>query len=897
VWADVENSLRQILQDAVESSNLTEEQTKKYFLSATEAEIEEGIIPYIKPTPFQKKLLSHNEELLHIDPNHLFAFLRDIKQESIIGRRFSDASYEKVQTVKEHIQQIVPKKNILHLKTTQTTKEKLKEEYLEEFATQVTKFIKCQIDLQYKKEQAYKQTLTPLQLECQAQTYFAQTKRKEFIAQTQPLLKIQEYIKSTATPNYPLIIYAKSGMGKSALLAQAIKQSQLQTEKKIIYRFVGATPASNNSQDILESLFEELGFDLRDPKHTKDTSKTHKLVDATKERESFEKFSKRVHATFFKIEESVVIFIDAIDQVTNEESFLWLPQQLPSNVKVIISTLKDSAYEEDSRYFQTLSEKLKKQNLYKLQLFTEPKTLLLNLLAKYNRRVTEEQLHYFLRLYKKVQTPLYVTMAAQKMRHWKSDATQQTLSATQKGIIKEYISNLWELYHHDKSFVKKVLGYIYASQDGLSENEIITLLETDTKFIESIASEKYHKNLTKELPMVHWSRFFTMLSPFLSVKAKDNEELLYFFHREFEDAVAKQAHQKSYHQDIILALQKLIVQDQHKPFEANRWGKLYSDTTTHYLYTFENAQNYKLLTHFLLQVTNKKWIEGYIEYILKNASLYDYAFNKKAYLELLKIKWIIEQTDIIDIKSLDTALFFHKLGGYEYLHLNWAKALKSLKTAVKLLQHYIETNHTVEKKTAQETLSQTYGRIGEMFSRYATQCTRLSYTDKLKKVTRSISYHQKSEAITLALLNEDSLNIELNRKLGVVYERFATAYSVIDDNANIRKYFAKAFFYKNKSYNRTTDFNGFAMRKLSLVITNYYLKHKKVQKAKLYIKVSLKSLTPSAIDDAISQKNQYYLEQYMKLYTLASLHINTDYKKEIQKIELHLKERGIKSEY
>jgi len=59
-WNIVENTLLKILQNNSNKASLTIEQKRKYFTSATEAEIEEGIIPYFKPTAYQNKLLNDN---------------------------------------------------------------------------------------------------------------------------------------------------------------------------------------------------------------------------------------------------------------------------------------------------------------------------------------------------------------------------------------------------------------------------------------------------------------------------------------------------------------------------------------------------------------------------------------------------------------------------------------------------------------------------------------------------------------------------------------------------------------------------------------------------------------------------------------------------------------------
>jgi hypothetical protein len=66
--------------------------------------------------------------------------------------------------------------------------------------------------------------------------------------------------------------------------------------------------------------------------------------------------------------------------------------------------------------------------------------------------------------------------------------------------------------------VQKVFLYITASDDGLSEDEIIDLLSIDIEFVKEMAPETYHKNETGEFPLVVWTRLYTQLKPFLGIK-------------------------------------------------------------------------------------------------------------------------------------------------------------------------------------------------------------------------------------------------------------------------------------------------------------------------------------------------------------------------------------------
>ena len=563
-WLVVETNIRTILQSVVNNSNLNAEQKRKYFLSATEAEVEEGIIPYIKPTKFQtEQLLSKDSTLQTVDTEHIFGFFRDIDKSTQIENKFIMDDYEEAQLFKERVANELMKNNILHVKTTQTDKESLEETYLKEFEARMIKFLESQVDAQKAKEADEK--LTPLQIELQAQSYFAQTKRKDFL-ETEHLKELLESIQRYISDDtqQTLVIYGPSGRGKSSLMSKAIQEAEESLQKKVLYRFVGATPNSSSSQEILISMFDELGIDVR-------MKKEKEKQESDKEDESFEDFSYRINGELINLEEDITIFIDAVDQLQNHDQFLWIPSKLPHTLKIIISALEDEKYKDDSRYFATL--KTKTETIHEIEEFSEPKQLLTALLKKEDRTLQEDQEAYFLKQFQSSPSPLYVSIAVQEIKNWKSydytegstpkeDGVEQNLKQTQQGIIKEFVENLHTVYHHNKEFVNKVLGYLYASRDGLSESELLQLISADESFIQKMAPETWHENPTKELPMVHWSRLHTQLKPFLSSKTVDSEELMYLFHREFEDVIAKLPNQIEEHEAVIKANQGLITNNQ-----------------------------------------------------------------------------------------------------------------------------------------------------------------------------------------------------------------------------------------------------------------------------------------------------------------------------------------------
>jgi len=282
-WIKIEERLRETLQKASQLADISEEKKRKYFLSATEAEVEEGIIPYNEPTPFQKeKLLKTNPDLLKVDPQYIFGFLREIDPQTKQSDIFipDEEEHKKAKAFKERIKANILSENIFEVTTKQRDEQHLETTYLEEFKERIITFLKKQIDTQKAKET--KRSYTPLQIELQAQSFYALNKRKGFL-QTKPLTNllfdIDTYI-NTKEPNEPFILYGASGRGKSALMAKAIEQANERLQEKVVYRFVGATPHSNSSQEILISIFDEIGIDIRNEQQKQE--KEALMLDASK---------------------------------------------------------------------------------------------------------------------------------------------------------------------------------------------------------------------------------------------------------------------------------------------------------------------------------------------------------------------------------------------------------------------------------------------------------------------------------------------------------------------------------------------------------------------------------------------------------------------------------------
>ena len=760
-WRKIENQLKTILQTSVKKSDLNEKQKRKYFTSATEAEVIEGIFKYLDKTEFQNKLLEKDSTLENKDYESVYAYIRNIKSISNLKDKFIDMDLIKVNDFKNEIKKSINSSNILEsdvnlINVFQDEKNgSLNYEYetiLDNenslFVKKMVEYFKSSID----KHIEISKDISIEELEKYEQERFKKSKLKDFLegSRKEVLTAIDNYINNDN--NQALVIYGKSGLGKSSLMAKAIQNAEdkYRISKKLIYRFVGSRANLNSSAEVLISILQELGID-------EEIKKVINPQTQKEENEKIDEFYYRVEKHLFSIEIEIILFIDAIDQINNEDKFLWLPNTLPKELKIIISVLNDSDYEEDSKYFRILETKIKKENLYSLEQFENPKELINSLLSQYDRKITEKQMDYLLSK-EDSNSPLYLSIAAQEIRHWKSYDNSQNLATNQKEIIREFTQNLTKLFHHDEEFVKRIFTYLYISQ-GLSESELLELISSDEEFISKIAPETYNNNDTKELPIVIWARLHTQIKEFLKLENKDGQETMNFFHREFFDSIKKLNNLEIIQEDFISLLHIIITKYKDKSFLSNRWGELFIEVIKSYYLKYEfddsNYQSPKI----------EKWRKIIIEEILhSNRNLYNLNKEKmiETYLESLNylansLSYIGKTYDTIDLvtESLNIIkpLYFKNPNDWQSLYLDKLRRLSNF-------YYHIDKIETVINfyKEIIIIMKSLYNKYPNTWSEtYIKDLENLAYAFELDENKKeSIRYRVKALHIKKDLYNKNS---------------------------------------------------------------------------------------------------------------------------------------------
>ena len=621
-WAKDEEQLREILQTAVELANLDATSKEKYFDSATEQEVLNGIIKYKDKTPFQvDQLINNNEAYESLDESHVYGYIRNIttvegaKPEADTEFFDKENLQPRIDDFKQQLRDSIKGGNTaagnlleVNADLVNFNKDKANKSLIYEYKAIGTKsdkdseegseFVQSMIACLRQSIEKFDKDIKSISLdslqaiEIDSQSAFKDDKAKGFIGREDDLQAIQDYIEDNhqkADNNQALVIYGPSGMGKSALMAKAIEQTEAkhQDKQKILYRFVASTASLSTSVEVITSILKETG--------TIDNELLKIQIIQGEDRqdkpEDLDQFFARLSGYLSNLTEPTTIFIDAVDQFTDKDAlidkheFIWLPSQLPENLKIVISALEDDKYKEDSMYLELLKTRIDNQdNLHKLEPFNDKhaEEMIDGILGLYKRSITPDQQSYLFEQPDSKQ-PLYLSIAAQELKHWKStDTTKayqaqgqgQDLAPTQREIIDEYLQNLTELYHHDQELVHRVVSYLHLS-DGLSESELIEILSTDTDFIQTIAPDTFHTNINQELPVSIWARLHTQLKPFLKLENKDGQETMGFFHREFDSVIAEQEDIEQTHENLIKLVLELMHKYQNQVFDSNRYGKLY----------------------------------------------------------------------------------------------------------------------------------------------------------------------------------------------------------------------------------------------------------------------------------------------------------------------------------
>lgn len=169
--------------------------------------------------------------------------------------------------------------------------------------------------------------VTPLDSERSTQRAYINSRHAHYLRRQSYFNTIDDFVRSDERH---LVYTGESGIGKSALLANWVKENEDNDEFNLVYHFVGNSFSGNCYESILKHLCNEI-YERYSIEKTNEGKED--LVDET----------QRLVAELREKDKSLIIVIDGINQITatkDEKLVLWLPAA-NEKVKFIFSTLRE----------------------------------------------------------------------------------------------------------------------------------------------------------------------------------------------------------------------------------------------------------------------------------------------------------------------------------------------------------------------------------------------------------------------------------------------------------------------------------------------------------------------------------------------------------------------------
>jgi len=308
--------------------------------------------------------------------------------------------------------------------------------------------------------------LDPLDREFLEHEAFLLTFREEYIPRETYFERLDDHAQGD---NPPLIVLGESGSGKSALLANwAHRYRTRNPQDVLILHFIGSTQDSADWKAMLRRIMGEIqshfSFQVAIPEETAAL------------KSAFFNLLQRISSN-----NKLVLVLDGLNQLEDREAALdlvWLPLQIPKNIRLIVSTLPGRPLTElERRAWPTLTvEPIEKD---------ERKLLIKTVLAKYRKTLNPSQIDRIAAT-PQSSNPLYLRTLLEELRlfgiHEELDARIESyLETTSPETLYEKILARYEQdYERDrKGLIRETMQLLWATRSGLSETELLDLLGSE----------------------------------------------------------------------------------------------------------------------------------------------------------------------------------------------------------------------------------------------------------------------------------------------------------------------------------------------------------------------------------------------------------------------------------
>ena len=548
VWEQVERRLHTCLKMAVTDLPIPIERKIKYCASATEQEIFHGAL---QVQDASKHVFGFFRSIADLPVDSQAMEFRDLDLRGAAETEYAGRLHTLKQDLKRKLGRNIHEYNA-HWSGNGITTDHIAQ-LCDDVYNDLSAILKLEIDLM--------EDVDPLDNEIAEHNAFAVKRAHTFVGRDNLLTGIQDYMDGSS--RVPLVLWGSSGTGKSSLLARTLFTiEENHPDVCVIARFVGATPDSTDQRSLLKCLCQQIyrEFDFDAARQERLESEGDNIVsyvhfmygesetisigaDVIEKEYTIPEDPLLLSLTFLDFlkkiptERHLVLVLDAIDQLEGIDipgGLSWFPTKLPENVHMIVSVTPGSVMD-------ALSNRLPAKNIFELPpLSSEEGLVLLNIwLDEAGRTLQPKQVHAVILPFSRCGLPIYLKLAFEQVRSWRSYHEHCTLSVDTNGIIRDLFGMLSQESFHGQVLINRFLAYLSSSRFGLTEDELLDLFAADAEVMSDFQRRSPRSPISDRLPVVVWSRLFFDLEPYLTERTGDGTRLLTFFHRQLAE-VARQ---------------------------------------------------------------------------------------------------------------------------------------------------------------------------------------------------------------------------------------------------------------------------------------------------------------------------------------------------------------------
>lgn len=319
-------------------------------------------------------------------------------------------------------------------------------------------------------------------------------------------------------------LVGRSGTGKSTTLAMLVQERRNRGES-VLWIPIGSPQFDRNLMGLLNGIVRSIANVLGEPFELIDNIGT-----VATEMSRLLNLNARNPLTV------VIDGLDQLDEQFRAHELWWLPEKNSTRTTVIASAAIDG--NERNTLGAAIASRATTTNSLELgDLGIESAIAAVDgWLASRGRIVSGEQRHLVVQSLRENNSALYARLVGHALESRSSFDAAVSLPA-QVHTLFETLCNEWGTETaHGRVLVKAVLGYISLSPSGLSEGELLDLLNQDNAVHESIKRRFKHAPIRQQIPFAVWSRLRRDLDPFLSESLIDKRLVL--FHRQIRNAAA-----------------------------------------------------------------------------------------------------------------------------------------------------------------------------------------------------------------------------------------------------------------------------------------------------------------------------------------------------------------------